>query len=57
MKKYIGIVTDEYDNNSIGYDISTDIKSMRQWKKEMDECNDVKECIIYEIRVEHPCSV
>lgn len=28
MNKYIGIITDEYDNDSIGYNISTDIDDM-----------------------------
>ena len=54
MKKYIGIITDEYDNDSIGYDISTDIDDMLRWKKEMDTSiskrNDIKKCMIYEIK-------
>jgi hypothetical protein len=47
--KYIGIVTDLHDNDTIGYNISTDLPDMYRWKKEMDECNDVYKCMIYEI--------
>ena len=57
MKKYIGIITNEYNEDLIGYNISTDIDDMRRWKKEMDECNDIEKCIIYEIRQEHPCNI
>ena len=49
MKTYIGIITDEWDNDSIGYNISTDIEDMLRWKSDMDTCNDVKKCIIYEV--------
>ena len=50
MKKYIGIITDEWDNDSIGYNISTDVEDMLRWKSDMDTCNDVKNCMIYEIK-------
>ena len=53
MKKYIGIITDEHDNDSIGYNISTDLDDMQRWKKDMDTCNDVKKCMIYEINPYH----
>jgi len=53
MNKYIGIITDEHNNDSIGYDISTDIDDMLRWKKEMDTCNDIKKCMIYEIKPYH----
>jgi len=49
MIEYIGIVTDEYGNDEIGYNISSDVNKMLKWKKEMDTCNDVSECKIYEI--------
>jgi hypothetical protein len=48
-KVYIGIVTDEYGNDEIGYNISSDVNKMLKWKKEMDTCNGVSECKIYEI--------
>ncbi len=53
MNKYIGIITDEYDNDSIGYNISTDIDDMVRWKKDMDTCYDIKKCMIYEIKPHH----
>lgn len=49
MKKYIGIITDEYNNHSIGYNISTDIDKMMEWKKETDTSSNIIKCIIYEV--------
>ncbi len=48
-KEYIGIVTDEYGNDKIGYNISSDVNKMLKWKKEIETCNGVSECNIYEI--------
>jgi len=47
--KYIGLVFDEYGNVSVGYRATSDLTQLQKWKKEMLECSDVSDCIIYKI--------
>ena len=50
-KRYIGLIHDERnDDFTIGYNISTNIKKMLKWKKEMSNCVDVEDCKVFEIK-------
>ena len=58
-EKYIGIITDEYDNDSIGHNISSDVDDMLRWKKGMVKWMErattltIKKCMIYKINPHH----
>lgn len=48
--KYIGLIMDERDDSyTIGYNETTEIEKLREWKKEMLECSDVVDCRIIKI--------
>jgi len=50
-ERYIGLIHDERNNDfTIGYNISTNIKKMLKWKKEMLNCGDIEDCKIFEIK-------
>ena len=49
-EKYLGLVLDERsDNYTIGYRETTEIKKLKEWKKEMLECSNVVDCKIIKI--------
>jgi hypothetical protein len=47
--KYIGIVTDEFGEKTIGYLPSKELEEMKKWRDEMNGCVNVKYCKVYKI--------
>jgi hypothetical protein len=51
MKNYIGLILDERnDHYTIGYRQTSDLKKLKEWKKEMLECSNVTDCKILEVK-------
>ena len=50
MENYIGLILDERnDHYTIGYRQTSDLQKLKEWKKEMLECSNVKDCKILKV--------
>jgi hypothetical protein len=50
MENYIGLILDERnDYYTIGYRQTSDLQKLKEWKKEMLECSNVKDCKILKV--------
>ena len=50
MENYIGLILDERnDHYNIGYGQTSDLKKLKEWKKEMLECSNVIDCKILKV--------
>lgn len=50
MENYIGLILDERnDHYTIGYGQTSDLKKLKEWKKEMLECSNVIDCKILKV--------
>jgi len=47
---YIGVYREEDEKSFvIGYDVTSDLKLLKDWKKTMDDCDEIGDCKIYKL--------